>query len=98
MSVSSFIKNNPEIKKFVHRLLIPKGEARPRGWVAVFLNPMLHTRGKGSRIRRNTRIDVLPFNKFILGDRSVIEDFPPLTMVLAASSSATIPSLVWPMC
>ena len=75
MSVSSFIKNNPGIKKFVHRLLIPKGEARPRGWVAVFLNPMLHTRGKGSRIRRNTRIDVLPFNKFILGDRSVIEDF-----------------------
>ena len=75
MSVSSFIKNNPRIKQFVHRLIVPKNEARPRPWVRVFLNPFYHSRGKGSKIRFSTRIDVLPSKKFVLGDYSVIEDF-----------------------
>lgn len=75
MSVSSVIKSSPGIKQFVHRLLIPKDEARPRAWVKLFVNPFYHSRGSGSIIRSRTRIDVLPFNKFILGDRSVIEDF-----------------------
>lgn len=75
MSLSGFIKSNPSLKKLVHRLLIPKGEARPRLWVRLFLNPFIHSRGKGSTIRRRTRIDVLPFNKFGLGARSTIEDF-----------------------
>lgn len=75
MSLSGFIKSNPSLKKLVHRLLIPKGEARPRFWVRLFLNPFIHSRGKGSTIRRRTRIDVLPFNKFGLGARSTIEDF-----------------------
>lgn len=75
MSVSSIIKNNSGLKQFIHRLLIPKNEARPRTWVKIFVNPFYHSRGKGSHIRRRTRMDVLPFNKFILGSKSVIEDF-----------------------
>ena len=69
------IKANKKLKKFIHRLLIPKNEARPRLWVKLFINPFVHTRGKESKIRSRTRIDVLPFNNFELGDRSVIEDF-----------------------
>ncbi|MBC7553562.1 MAG: acyltransferase [Taibaiella sp.] len=75
MSLAGLIKGNPAIKKLVHRLLIPKGEARPRLWVKLILNRFFHHRGKGSAIRRYTRVDVLPFNKFELGDRSTIEDF-----------------------
>jgi len=75
MSFVATIKNNPRLKKIVHRMLIPKHEARPRLWVKLLVNPFLHKRGKGSAIRRRTRIDVLPFNKFELGERSVIEDF-----------------------
>lgn len=75
MSFTSFIKSNPAIKKLVHRLLIPSGEARPRLWVKLLLNPFIHTYGKGSSIRRRTRMDILPFNKFILGNSSLIEDF-----------------------
>lgn len=75
MSFKDTIKNNPSLKKLVHRLLIPQGEARPRLWVKYLLNPVLHKRGKGSRIRRRTRIDVLPFNRFEMGKNSVIEDF-----------------------
>ena len=41
----------------------------------MFINPFFHKKGKGSKIRWNTRIDVLPFNKFALGEKSIIEDF-----------------------
>ncbi len=75
MSVSSVIKSNPKIKQIVHRMLLPKGGARPRLWVRILLNRFFHKRGKGSIIRRYTRVDVLPFNQFILGDHSTIEDF-----------------------
>lgn len=75
MSVATYIKSNPRIKQLVHRLLIPKNEARPRLWVRWFLNPFLHKKGKGATIRRRTRIDVLPFNQFTMGTRAVIEDF-----------------------
>jgi acetyltransferase-like isoleucine patch superfamily enzyme len=75
MSLKDNIKSNPSLKKFVHRLLIPAGEARPRLWVKLLVNPFLHKKGKGATIRRRTRIDVLPFNKFELGAGSVIEDF-----------------------
>lgn len=69
------IKSNKILKKIVHRLLIPKGEARPRLWVKLFINPFVHSINSSSKIRRRTRIDVLPFNKFVLGSKSVIEDF-----------------------
>ncbi|MFN4083019.1 MAG: acyltransferase [Bacteroidia bacterium] len=75
MSIIQYIKSNPSIKKFVHYLLIPKRQARPRIWVKYLVNPFFHKRGKGSTIRRRTRIDVLPFNKFELGNYSTIEDF-----------------------
>ena len=71
----NIIKSNPTIKKIIHRLLIPKDEARPRLWVKWFVNPFFHKKSKGSIIRYNTRMDVLPFNKFELGKKSTIEDF-----------------------
>ncbi len=73
--LSSYIKNNPGLKKFVHRLLIPKNQARPRLWVKWFVNPFIHKKGKGTVICRRTRMDVLPFNHFSLGAYSTIEDF-----------------------
>lgn len=74
MSFVDTIKSSPSLKKFVHRMLIPKGEARPRLWVKLFLNRFFHKRLKGSKVRR-ARMDVLPFNKFNLGINSVIEDY-----------------------
>jgi len=56
-------------------MLIPTNEARPRLWVKWFLNPFIHTRGKGSVIRTSARMDLLPFNNFALGSNSFIEDF-----------------------
>ena len=75
MGIAETIKSNKSLKKFVHYLLIPRGQARPRLWVKYFVNPFFHKRGKNSVIRRRTRIDVLPFNPFSLGEGSTIEDF-----------------------
>ncbi len=75
MSLAEKIKGNPGLKKIVHRMLLPKAEARPRLWVRIILNRFFHKRGSGSKIRFRTRIDVLPFNQFVLGRNSIIEDF-----------------------
>ncbi len=69
------IQSDEKLKALVLRLLMPEGQARPRWWVRNFLNRFFHKRGKGSRICSRTRIDVLPFNEFVLGDRSTVEDF-----------------------
>lgn len=74
-SIDNFIQKNPKLKKLVHRALIPKGQARPRHWVKWFVNPLIHKRGKGTKIRRKTRMDVLPFNVFEIGDNCSIEDY-----------------------
>ena len=75
MTLKETVKSNPRLKKIVHRIVVPKNEARPRLWVKWFVNPFFQKRGKHSVIRRMVRMDVLPFNKFILGIRSTIEDF-----------------------
>lgn len=75
MSITAKIKSNPTLKKQVHWMLIPRGEARPRWWVKTLVNRFYHVRGKRAKIRRSVRMDVLPFNDFTLGDEVVIEDF-----------------------
>ena len=75
MSIAEKIKSNPKLKAFIHRLIIPKGEAKPRLWVKLFVNRWFHTYGKNCKVRRYTRMDLLPFNNFKLGSNSTIENF-----------------------
>lgn len=75
MGIKEKIKANTKLKHFLHWTLIPKNQARPRLWVKWFINPFLHHKGKHSLIRCRTRMDILPFNKFSIGDYSTIEDF-----------------------
>jgi len=75
MAIVEKIKSNPRLKKLVLWMLMPKNQARPRLWVKLFLNPLKHHKGKGSLVRRRTRMDVLPFNFFSMGVNSTIEDF-----------------------
>ena len=56
-------------------MLMPKYEARPRLWVRSILNPFFHKKGKHSVIRHSARMDVVPFNQFMLGNHSFVEDF-----------------------
>jgi acetyltransferase-like isoleucine patch superfamily enzyme len=75
MSIVDRIKANPKLKQLVLNAMMPKNQSRPRLWVKLFLNPFKHKRGKNSRICPHTRMDVMPFNNFVLGDNSTIEDF-----------------------
>ena len=75
MSIKNKIKSNPKLKSIIHFLLIPRNQARPRLWVKYFVNPFIHHKGRGAKVRRRTRMDILPFNKFSIGENSTIEDF-----------------------
>jgi len=75
MLIKDTVKNSPGLKKLVHWMLVPSGEARPRLWVKWFVNPFVHKKGRGAKVRFRTRMDVLPFNKFNLGSKSTIESF-----------------------
>lgn len=75
MGLKTSIKTNPRLKALALRLLMPKNQARPRLWVKLLLNPLKHKRGRNTLIRPHTRMDVMPFNDFIIGNDSTIEDF-----------------------
>ncbi|WP_046243461.1 acyltransferase [Hymenobacter terrenus] len=75
MALADKIKNNPRLKQLALGLILVPREARPRLWVRWLVNPFLHRRGRRSLVRWRTRLDVVPFNPFVLGAESIIEDF-----------------------
>lgn len=75
MSLVSNIKNNPKLKAFALYLLIAPQQARPRLWVRRFINPFKHHYGRRSLVRWKARLDVVPFNAFVVGSESIIEDY-----------------------
>lgn len=75
MGLKDAIKTNPALKKFIHWTLIPAGQAKPRTWVKWFVNPFFHQKKPGCLVRRRTRVDVFPFNRFVMGENAIIEDF-----------------------
>lgn len=78
MSLIEKLKSQATFKKFALAMMIPKNQHRPRLWVRIILNPFFHIRGKRSIIRRRTRLDVFPYNKFSLGNDSILEEFSTL--------------------
>lgn len=75
MGLKEKIKSNAALKKLVHWSILIPNQTRPRLWIQWFVNPLYHKKGKGACIRRRTRMDVAPWNKFELGNHSTIEDF-----------------------
>lgn len=75
-SLKKKIKQNETLKHFILFLISSPKNPRPRLWVKWFVNPFLHKKGKGAVIRRNrSRIDVFPWNQFVVGTDSLVEDF-----------------------
>jgi acetyltransferase-like isoleucine patch superfamily enzyme len=75
MSITEIIKSNPRLKKLIHWMIIPSQDFRPRFWIRLLINPLRNKIGSKTIIRSSTRMDILPFNKFEIGSRSLIEDF-----------------------
>ena len=69
------LKSNSRLKQLAHWSILIPNQTRPRLWIKWFINPIIHKRGKRSCIRRRTRLDVVPWNKFSIGKESTIEDF-----------------------
>ena len=87
MGLKEKIKSNSKLKKLVHwSILIPK-QTRPRLWIKWFVNPFYHKKGKGAIVRPRTRMDVVPWNKFNLGEGATLVDdymIPPQKSVALA--------------
>lgn len=75
MKIVSFLKSNKILKNIVLWMMQPPMRPKPRLWIRLLVNPFFHKKGKNSLIRFNTRMDVFPFNKFVLGAWSTIENF-----------------------
>ena len=69
------LKSNNTLKKLAHWSILIPNQSRPRKWIKWFVNPFVHEKGNNSCIRPRTRMDVVPWNKFSLGQDSTIEDF-----------------------
>lgn len=67
------IKQSPYWKHRFHRLIFSNG--RPRWWIKHLLNPLLFRHGTNSIIRRLTIMNISPLNSFMLGNRSIIEEY-----------------------
>ena len=73
-SIKEKIKQNPRLKQFILSLTMHTVKTRPRWWFRQ-LRFLYVKRGKKSVIYRSVRKDIVPFNRFALGERSVIEDY-----------------------
>lgn len=63
------------MKSMVLNLLTTGKGIRPRWWVRNFLNPFRMKKGKGTKIFRQARLDIMPYNHFEIGQYSGIEAF-----------------------
>lgn len=74
MNLKEKIKKNPRLKKIMIDFIVHPVKTRPQWWIRLFQFLYLK-RGKGSVIYKSVRKDLVPFNRFELGTKSVIEDF-----------------------
>lgn len=68
------IKANPVLKQRVLFLTMHPVKTRPRLWLRC-LQFLYLKKGKRSVIYQSVRKDIVPFNSFVMGDYSVIEDY-----------------------
>ncbi|MFA7140594.1 MAG: acyltransferase [Proteiniphilum sp.] len=68
------VKSNSAQKQRVLSLMMHPVKTRPRRWLRC-LQFLYMKKGRKSVIYRSVRKDIVPFNRFIMGDYSVIEDY-----------------------
>jgi acetyltransferase-like isoleucine patch superfamily enzyme len=75
MTLKDQIKSNPWLKKLAVWLLQAPHQYRPRWWIRVFVNPFFHKISRKAIIRWTARLDVFPYNRFEVGQHSIIESY-----------------------
>lgn len=84
MNFIEHIKSNQKLKTLVLWLIQPPMRPRPRLWIRLFINPLVHKRGKHTLIRFQTRMDIFPFREFFMGDWSTIESYTCVNNAMGA--------------
>jgi len=84
MNFIQIIKSNKIIKQVALWMLQPPMRPKPRLWVRLFVNPIFHKKGRHSLVRFQTRMDVFPFQKFVLGTWSTIENYSCVNNAMGA--------------
>ncbi|OHX64242.1 acyltransferase [Flammeovirga pacifica] len=72
-TLKNALQDNPVLKKFIHGLIVH--QYQPRLWVKLLWNPFVHKVAWSSVIRNGSRKDIFPFNKFEVGNKTIIESF-----------------------
>jgi len=73
--IKELAEGNQKLREFLIWCITPPNQAKPRWWVRNFVSPFIHTFGSNSVIRRNSRMDILPWHSFKLGKKSIIESY-----------------------
>jgi acetyltransferase-like isoleucine patch superfamily enzyme/glycosyltransferase involved in cell wall biosynthesis len=73
--LKSKLKSDPRLQKLAMWVITPANRPRPRWFIRLFVNRLFHKRGSNSLIRRPSRMDVFPYNRFDLGENSTIESY-----------------------
>ena len=72
--IKNKLKSNPRLKQIILRLIVHPEKTRPRWYIRLF--QFIYTKkGRKSVIYRSVRKDIVPFNSFTLGKKSIIESF-----------------------
>lgn len=74
MEIKSYIQQHPKLKRAIYCFLMHPVKTRPNWWIRPFIG-LFMKRGTGSVIYRSVRKDITPFHPFVIGKRSVIEDY-----------------------
>lgn len=82
-SIKEKLKTKQGLKSFILNLLVHPVKTRPRRWLRLF-QPFYIKRGRRSVIYSNIRKDIVPFNSFELGEKSVIESFSTINNMVGA--------------
>jgi len=64
---------NPDLKQITHKLTVKSSQ--PGLWLRWFFSPVNSRYGKGTIVGRNSRLDISPFNKFLIDANSIIHDY-----------------------
>lgn len=80
--IKTYLKSSPRLKALAHWMLFPANDFRPRWWVRAVASRLRHRRGAGAIVRWNTRLDVVPYNRFDLGERAIVESFATVNNIV----------------
>jgi acetyltransferase-like isoleucine patch superfamily enzyme len=75
MALKDKINANPRVKKLAQWLLQAPYQYRPRWWIRTFVNPLFHKISRKAVIRWSARLDTFPYNRFVVGQYSIIESY-----------------------